>query len=520
MSTSGGMQNPAGQTSNFDVDFMQDSQTLSDPASSAIAITQEYEYIFDPNLSNVDYIFDPLADNLTQGHESDPFTFHDSRDLSLTRMVGSSLPRGQNLYSGGQEFASQSVFIPKQLPYLINGIETELHQHLFGHFTRNLSQVLTISTGDNNPMCGVVIPLALRDSTIMETILCLAGSHLLKFYQGDQGEKLLELRLETRRLHDVAATAQSYRLEALRNMPKGNNILVPAFALDKEAMFATSILLCLYEIVEGTSDNGWRNHLDAARHVIANAVEDTSLEHQTQSPNTRNELSNSLVTDINPFLIEYFLYHDSLAAVTLPSLKLTKMQTPDLVNHDPTMIGVQDGLSDFIARISALRGQAASSQLQPDGNIVAKAVTIWEDLANWQTHGGISAERKMIAEFYRWALFIWLFSIVYPDGKEDLKVQDAVHRISSEMCNIKYGDSVMSCLLFPLFVIGSAAISQEDRAVISAQFERLTAWSKLGNVDLTFQVVKKMWSDHDVGLPRSWDWVKQLEAHGRYLLVT
>jgi hypothetical protein len=510
------MQNPMGQNPDFDMAFIHDRQAMSDPMSAAIQTPHDYGYIFDPHLSDVDYIFDPLQDSSMQNHEPGAFDLH-SHDLILTSGVGTSSQGIQNYYDGGQQLASQRVLIPRQLPYLINGVETKLHQQLFGHFTRNLSQVLTISIGDNNPMCGVVIPLALRDRTIMDTILCLAGSHLLRFYQGEQRGKLLHLSSERTRLHDAAATAQAYRLQGLKSMPRGNDALVSAFAPDREVIFATSILLCLYEIVEGTSDNGWRNHLEAARQIITDAVEDASPEHE---PPTPNETRENLVTEINPFLIEYFLYHDSLAAVTVPSLKLTKVQTADLVNHDPTMIGVQDGLSDFIARISALCGQAACSPLQPDGNIVAKAVIIWEDLANWKTHGGIATERKMIAEFYRWALFIWLFSIVYPDGKEDPRVQDAVQRIAGEMCNIKYGDSVMSCLLFPLFVIGSAAIRQEDRDVISAQFGRLTKWSKLGNVDLTFQVVKKIWADHDMGLPRSWDWVKLLETHGRYLLVT
>jgi len=88
------------------------------------------------------------------------------------------------------------------------------------------------------------------------------------------------------------------------------------------------------------------------------------------------------------------------------------------------------------------------------------------------------------------------------------------------MYEIKFGDGVMACLLFPLFVIGSAAIKVEDRETISAHFRRLQAWSSLGNIDLAYRVVLKMWEDHDHDSGASWDWVKQLEAHGMSLLVT
>jgi len=78
----------------------------------------------------------------------------------------------------------------------------------------------------------------------------------------------------------------------------------------------------------------------------------------------------------------------------------------------------------------------------------------------------------------------------------------------------------MACLLFSLFVVGSAAIRQEDRNIVTKHFKRIREWSSLGNVNLTFEVVKKMWEDHGAGLPRCWDWVIQLERHGMSLLVT
>jgi hypothetical protein len=60
----------------------------------------------------------------------------------------------------------------------------------------------------------------------------------------------------------------------------------------------------------------------------------------------------------------------------------------------------------------------------------------------------------------------------------------------------------MPCLLFPLVVVGSAAIRQEDKNFVTKYFKRIRAWSSLGNVDLTFKVVKKIWEDHDAGLSR------------------
>jgi len=503
----------------YEMAFMQDSQGMSDQIPPVFP-NQEFGFIIDPQFGNdLDFMFDEVTAPPNMGiptHEPGLFNLQDSRDLMLARGGAS-----QGVYSGGQEVA-QRVYIPRELPFLISGVDSNIHKQLFCHFIRVMSQVLTISIGDDNPMNQVVIPLALRDRTIMDTLLCLAASHLLRLHQGQGGE---ELKTERSRLHEAVVSTQSYRIQALHSSSMIANSPVPSIppnkVPDKEIIFATSLLLCLYEICEGTGDDEWRIHLDSARKVFTMALQAAEAASPEIDPQTSGQSLQRPATDIDPFLIEYFLYHDSLAAVTVQSLPLTKLKdSADLANHDPTMIGVQDGLSDFITRISILRAQAAASPHQPDGNVVSKAVLIWEDLANWKPNGCISTERKMIAEFYQWALFIWLFSIVYPDGKEDPKVQDAVQRIAGEMCNIKFGDSVMSCLLFPLFVIGSAAIRAEDREAVSVQFHRLKKWSSLGNIDLTFGVVEKIWADHDSGMPRSWDWVKQLETHGMSLLVT
>jgi hypothetical protein len=279
------------------------------------------------------------------------------------------------------------------------------------------------------------------------------------------------------------------------------------------------LLLCLYEICEGTGNDAWRMHLDMAREVIT-APESPST--AGDSP-TVTEIEERAITKIHPFLLEFFLYHDSLASVTMASLPTTRPRiqcNAGTLPQDSYMVGVQDGLGDFVTRISTLRVQANASPTQPDGDVVCKAVQIWLDLARWKPKAAVSTERQLIAEFYQWALFIWLFSIVYPEGKGDEKVQGIVRKIAVGMCNIKSGEGVMSCLLFPLFIIGSAAIRIQDREAISAQFRRLRAWSSLGNIDLTQGIVEKMWEDHDLGIPRSWDWVKQLEMQGMSFLVT
>jgi hypothetical protein len=136
------------------------------------------------------------------------FNLDHSSDLVFAGGIGPSMQQSRNMYAG-VEVLTEPVFIPNQLPFLIPGVESSLHQRLFYHYSRNLSKVPTITVGDSNAMNRVVIPLALRDRTLMDTILCLAGSHLLR-QQAVGEEKLLEFRSKRFQLQDEVFSRDSY----------------------------------------------------------------------------------------------------------------------------------------------------------------------------------------------------------------------------------------------------------------------------------------------------------------------
>ena len=404
---------------------------------------------------------------------------------------GLNVRRNGGFNSRCSSVAAEQRCIPPELPFLISGLESSLHKRLFYHFTRVMSKVLTTTNDDSNPMTSVVTPLALADSTLMQTLLSLAGAHLLKLQPGGASN---ELSTERYRLHKKALNAQTQRMQALKEASTAIIAQLPNH--ERDATFATSLLLCLCEICEGSADDGFRLHLGMAREF----------------------LSYTSTATLDPFLLEFFLYHDAIAQVTAPSSTGRLDCSTDLPNQTESVVGVQDGLLEYVTRISSLRCEAGTIQFPPKYDTIEKGLEIWEDLFRWKPKVTPCKDRELIAQIYQWALFIWLFSIIYPDGKSDPAVQGAVKWMTVGIGEIKSGQ--MACLLFPLFIVGSAAIRQEDRETVAKHFKRLRAYSSLGNVDLTFKVVEKMWEDHDAGLPRSWDWVMHLKKHGMNLLPT
>lgn len=494
---------------------------LMDPFQQSLP-NGEYDYMHDANL---DFMFDQLEEGSLLSSSSGSgqrITSTIAGCETFNLLTPSSQPANfqSNLHT------IQRSYIPNELPFLISGVESQLHRRLFCHFTGITTHTLSPSVQGGSPFNIVATPLAMRDANVMNTLLAVAGSHLMKIQGGDNGLNT-DLNHERLRLHEEVMIVQTRRFQNFKSSSSAGAICSKQ---DQEIIFATSLLLTLYDICEGSGSGGWQTHLDMAREVLikgssrtgATPLTPTSPISPTASIRSTSPKDSFSTTDINPFLLEFFQYHDAVSNVTtsLPVNKPRFTSSADLSKHEPYMIGVRDGLMDFVFRISSLRAQAELSVHKPDGDVICKAVQLWEELSLWTPRETLSVERKLMSEYYQWALFVWLFSVVYPHGKSDLTVQSAVKRIAAGMCDITPGEGVMSCLLFPLFVIGSAAIDLDDKVAIRKQFHRLRSWSALGNIDIAYRVVEKMWLDYDLGLPGSWDWVKQMESHGISILIS
>lgn len=224
-----------------------------DTGASGVELDHNFDFLFDqfgvPGIT----IRGDLAGDLAQYH-----------DGTYTRPRDTTSDSGGGRYSQRQTFLldfQKKATLPPELPFPIAGVDTPVHRRLFCHFTGVMTSILTTFAGDCNPFNTVVIPLALGDQTVMNTILSLAGSHLLKAQNWTNPD--VELVTERARLHDSVIRTQSSRIRSM-NEPR----LDPSERTHyHESMLATSLLLCVYEICEGSGNDAWRGHLDMARQV-------------------------------------------------------------------------------------------------------------------------------------------------------------------------------------------------------------------------------------------------------------
>ncbi|EXJ84057.1 hypothetical protein A1O3_04724 [Capronia epimyces CBS 606.96] len=417
-----------------------------------------------------------------------------------------------------QKQSSPPPTIPRGLPFLIEGLDSPVRQRLFKHFTDTTSWVLTTSTTENNPFLNKIVPRSLHDPMIREALLCISASHLTKL----QDNQDVDMEAEKRRTLEAAEQEQVARLELLKTAkhphPTGTSPKRPD--LDLEAMLIAALLLCLYEVSEGTGDICWRIRLDTARHLINSDVQ------------SLNELA------IDQFLLEFFWYHDVLARVTDPgptrqpldagwddlfsSLTLTSSsgRTPAPESHT---IGAYDGLLHMVAKLSALQQKIHDADGALDGMLIAEAIELWSELDRWQpnipTGHDDPKQERLVCSAYISALFVWLFALVYPTDITNPRVQQVVRDGLAHLGQINYLRN-MAVLLFPVFVLGFACVDRDTRAQIESHFQQLIAFSGFGNVRLARDVVRQWWFDYDSGNGHSWSWRQRMELYGTTLPLT
>ncbi|KAK5728134.1 hypothetical protein LTR17_012142 [Elasticomyces elasticus] len=405
-------------------------------------------------------------------------------------------------FDNGQVLHSDPV-VPMSLPFLIDGLNTPVRRRLFAHFTQQTAWVLTASDLGYNPFMETYVPQSLHDITLLESLLCLAASHLSRM----QASLDREVEVEKKMLLEAAEDRHEMQLGELALEQDDDQ------TSSRKSLLVSLLLLCVYEISEGAGDICWRIRLDSVRRLL----------RPTQA------LSINLTAD--NFLLEFFIYHDALATATAPSSHIVPecnevfwVSLSSSRQSNPThMIGAYDGLLRMVTKLSNLQDRISSSG-QLDGMLIGEANDLWVELDQWQpsecdTDLAESGGRQSLCQAYKSALFVWLFALMYPDRITSDRLQQAVEHGIGNLCRMQIPGG-LSVSLFPAFVLGFACIHAKTREQTSGIFQKLLGFSSFGNVRLAWDMLQRWWADYDSGACKVWNWKRYLESHETSLPLT
>ncbi|EER44254.1 conserved hypothetical protein [Histoplasma capsulatum H143] len=283
--------------------------------------------------------------------------------------------------------------IPRGLPILVDGIETDIDRKFLDHFVFDFSRVLTLINDDSNPFKEILLPMATQHRGLMHSLMCLSGSHLStrdpdpqfkerKHYHFDQA--ITNLRVI------IASQAESAD--------------EPELPVD-DPMIAATLALCLKTICEGETRGEYRSHMDATRYFL-----------RTHPP--KNE-------KFKQFIIEFFQYHDisnSLTTLDRRPICLTgDLRLPDFVPHAQAgaLLGIFDGLFHYISEITVLRDRIRQRIMQGvepsiDYQTLSEAVSIDSLIRAWEPIYPPDNPNWFAAQLYRQSTWVYLYRTICP----------------------------------------------------------------------------------------------------------
>jgi hypothetical protein len=405
--------------------------------------------------------------------------------------------------------------IPPSLPPFVNGVDGAVDHLFFQHFTCHVGKVLSVNDNDQqNPFLKHIVPMALSHPGLMHSLLSLSGSCLVAKATTPNWE------WEERQAHH-GGKAMGLLSEDLRNV---NDSKDDQNAVVSDPSIAQTLILCLETVCSGDRTGLYRFHLNALKTMLT--------QRKQKFPNEQ----------LRQFILEFLLYHDYSASITAANYTIDQRsldlmaefhlpeymmnaQTPGGTND--TLLGIHDGLFDFVSRIRALRDQIRARRAVGlanwwDDPIMNDAFAIDSALRAWTCAHKPDSPRYAASLLYRQCAWIYLHRTIQlsrPSAAFKQAVDEGLTYL--RMLPDTQDGSTQSILLMPLFLLGCAAFEPEQRPEISAAFKRLQDWSGLGNISYAREIVEQIWGMMDEGREEeTWDWEGIIAGRGWDFLIT
>lgn len=393
---------------------------------------------------------------------------------------------------------SSLTALPRGLPFLIDGIETDIDRRFLDHFVYEFSRVLTLINDDSNPFKEILLPMATQHRGLMHSLMCLSGSHLSALDP--------EPRLKERKHYHFDRAIRDLR----ENINASSSSAEEQQLLIEDPIIASTIALCLNTICEGETNGEYRSHMDAARYLLV-----------TQRP--RNE-------KFRQFIIEFFQYHDisnSLTSLDRRPLGLVgDLRLPDFVPHAQAgaLLGIFDGLFNYISEITKLRDrirQRYNEGYEPavDYQTLSEAVTIDSALRDWEPSYPPNTPNWYAAQLYRQSTWVYLYRTIRPSRPNE-KIAQVVDDGLAYLDLLPVDAGAYSIMLMPLFLLGCSSFEPRQRERVKKGFEALRAYSNLRNIEPALKVVQQVWEVMENNMEESWDWEKIISDMHMDFLIT
>ncbi|KAJ5106648.1 hypothetical protein N7456_003323 [Penicillium angulare] len=349
---------------------------------------------------------------------------------------------------------------------------------LLDHYLKDTANHLACLQDGRNPFLHTILPAALDDELLMNSILALSGTHLM------QRTPHLSREIQT-------LTWSSYR-RALKQLRVA---LSMAFGerserRNDEAIWNILLVVLIFYLLEATRGNdpkAMQGHLDGAHHLMG---------YLTGSEPGHSQTNIILLTT------ELYVYNASLASLTtnytptrLP-FSLTINQNTFTGSNFGAMCGCAYELFTYVPKVSELLWEFASNQFASlEERYTTQYHYLKAQIEGWRPQ---SEEKDMVlcAELYRQSLLLLL------------DFHFSGHRSQSLDVSFRNLEMILSCLsprspmsttvTWPLFAFGMMAHHDRFRGLIRSYLQSLVSIFGMGVMSTALAQLEQFWQiKHD-----------------------
>lgn len=282
------------------------------------------------------------------------------------------------------------------------GLDTVEDRIFWKHYNERLSTVLTVEGEHKNAFKDMMVPIAVKHQGLMHSILSLASKHIdfeapygLNILRDNPTTTLQALQERSIYHHDQARL--KFYADVEEKPGTDHKILV-------SARYGQMLCFLLEALAEGNPRGEHRLHLSAYQNLISSSPPDN--------------------TAFLSFIAEYFQYHifadELIHSAIRPSCQPSPKELPPTPPiHPPRLLGVADGLLDYLSQITAIRNTIRTNIINKADDVVDymslyRADEIDVAIREWTPHWPAGDSRNRAGLLYKQMMWIYLVRTIYP----------------------------------------------------------------------------------------------------------
>ncbi|CEJ54320.1 Putative ZYRO0G12584p [Penicillium brasilianum] len=363
---------------------------------------------------------------------------------------------------------------PSNFPLLGSAASGSETWRLLDHYLKDTANRLACLQDSENPFLHTILPVALSDELVMNSILALSGVHMM--------QRLPRLNLEMQSLtwSRYTRALRQLRMDLSETLNDGSNV---------DAAWRALLVVLIFYLLEATRGNdpkAMQRHLDGAHHLMAHVLRSTETPTQP-----------SIVS----FTIELYVYNAALASFTTnsppalimsPSLGLKSLGGAD--REIGVLCGCAYELFTLVPHVSALLRNSAScdsSTTSSKDGLMMEYYSIRAQIENWKPRSN-QRELVLCAELYQQSLLLLLDYRFTSNSTDDI-VDNAFWKLNSIISQLPPNSPIATTANWPLFAFGIHARKSYHREIIRSYLRSLVEYFGMGVMSTALRQLEELW---------------------------